>query len=271
MRERVGSFMEVEMSPATYAAPRREEIAKIERLYSKPPEPISVGGIVLSIFIGLFIGSLIGLPVGFVYAIIFYGDTAYGRCILICAILGVIIILGFYIYDKVDSEKRRQRRLRDKEELENEVIQYTVLFEEKARERSTRFSQNPVTLRFAEQIFNSFKQYINYLPSGAHIEKIHAKYKYTVCSDHISYQQYEHGERKIDFRLERLRDLKSPLDQAALSQVIAMNLHSMISSTDISGTFYQINIDYIYTPEGVTTILTYTADNRYYRPVRDWV
>lgn len=271
MRERVGSFMEVEMSPATYAAPRREEIAKIERLYSKPPETITVGGIVLSIFVGLFIGSLIGLPVGFVYAVIFYGDTAYGRCILICAILGAIIILGFYIYDKVHSNNYRQQRLREKEELENEITQYTVLFEEKARERSVRFSQNPVTLRFSDQIFNSYKQYINSLPRGTHIKKLHAKYKYTVCSNHISYQQNEYGERKIDFCLERLRDLKSPLDQAALSQVIAANIQSMISITDTSGTFNQINTDYIYTPEGVTTILTYTANNRHYRPVRDWV
>lgn len=270
MRGQEGIFMEIDMSPAEYAAPRRGQIAEIERLYSKSPE-ITVGGIVLCIFVGLFIGCLIGLPVGIAYAVIFYGDTAYGKCILTCAILGAIIGLCFYIYDKVSSENDRQQGLRKKEKLENEITQYTMLFEEKARERSVQFSQNPVTLRLADRIFNSYKQYISSIPRGTHIKKIHTEYRYTVYSDHISYQQNEYSKQEIDFCLERLRNLKSPLDQAALAQAIAMNIQSMISITDISGTFNQINTDYTYTPESVTAILTYTANNGYYQPVQDWV
>ena len=187
------------------------------------------------------------------------------------AILGVIIGLSYYIYSKVHSENYRQQKLREKEELENEITQYTALFEEKAKERSVQFSQNPVVLRLAGQIFNSYKQYISSIPRETHIKKIHTEYRYTVYSNYISYQQNEYSEQKIDFRLERLRDLKSTLDQAALAQAIAINNQSMISIMDISGTFNQINTDYTYTPESVTVILTYTADNGYYQPVQDWV
>lgn len=268
MRGQEGIFMEIDMSPAEYAAPRREEIARIERFCSKPPEEITIGGIVLCIFVGLFIGCLIGLPVGIAYAVIFYGDTAYGKCILACAILGAIIGLCFYIYDKVSSENYRQQRLREKKKLEKEIAQYTAQFEEKAKERCAQFSKKPLTLQATNQMLAYFKENIDSAPRGKHIEKIHEKYCFIIYSDHISYQQ-KYGEGKIDFYLERLKNLEKPLDQAALAQTIASGIKQSISLGHSQK--YQLDIDYTYTPESVTATLTYTADNGYYQPVQDWV
>lgn len=265
--------MEIDMSPAEYAVPRREEIAKIERCYSKSEE-ITIRGIIGMAILGCILGVIASIVVKvaiYLFTDLLDFDLYWGVFLKLGAILGVIIGPSYYIYSKVRSENYRQQRLREKEELENGIMQYTALFEEKAKERSVQFSQNPVVLRLADRIFNSYKQYISSISRETHIKKIHAEYRYTVDSNHISYQQNEYRTQEIDFCLERLRNLKSPLDQAALAQAIAMNIQSMISITDISGTFNQININYTYGSKSVTTTLTYTADNGYYRPVQDWV
>lgn len=263
--------MNFDISPATYAAQRYKTIEWIERLYSNPDEnKIKVGGIIGSAIGGCILGGIGGLIIRLViYLFTDFHLESWGTYLIFGAMLGAIFVPCYFIYSKVRNEKYRQRELLRKEKLESEIAKYTELFEKEAQKKSARFSENPLTLRMANQIFDSFKEYISRAPRERHIEKIHEEYRFTVYSDHISYRQ-KYGEGKIDFRLERLKNLENPLDQASLAQSIATNIQSMIPPTDTSGTFNQLNTDYTYTPESVTANFTYTAVNGYYRTEQEW-
>lgn len=234
-----------------------------------------------------FAGGFVGVIVGLVPCICVGNATDSGGAAfwtwVICAIIGGIlgVTLGnsshTSLAEKIASNKQEQENERKRIERKIEEINstyqkmyenYVKNFELTAQQESVKFAESRLAKEVIEWMTDGFSKTIDATDRRSHIERINVPFAFNVYTNKITCNLGTY-----DFEIKRCSNLTSPIEQTALARAIASAIQLNIVMKypqDESGTSISINIDYNYSTECPTTIVTYVAPNGNYRAVEKW-
>lgn len=145
---------------------------------------------------------------------------------------------------------------------------YLAGFNTQAQQLSVKFAESAVAVEVIDWITAGFCKTIDSADRRSHIEGIHVPFMFKTYRNKIECQL-----GTFDFEIKRCAELRTPLEQTALSRAIAAAIQLNITMKypqDASGTDVVTNIEYSYGRDCVYATIDYSAQNGNYRAVRDW-
>ena len=151
---------------------------------------------------------------------------------------------------------------------EDERKKYSDLYEREVQRRSVNFAESVLAKEVIEWMTKGFCKTIEAADRRSHIQKINVPFNFHVYSNKITCNLGTY-----DFELHRCANLTELMDQAALARAIVTEIQLNIRmkySKDMSGTDFNLSIEYEYGDDSFSTSISYEAPNGYYKEVRKW-
>ncbi len=158
------------------------------------------------------------------------------------------------------------KRIRD--EASAEYQNYLNGFNAEAQKMSVRFAESPVAVEVIDWMTAGFCRTIDSADRRSHIQQINIPFVFRTYRNRI-----ECNLGTFDFEIKRCDELKTPLEQTALTRAIASAIQLNITikyPQDTSGTNIVTNIRYDYNEDNVVATIIYTAPNGNYEATRGW-
>ena len=158
--------------------------------------------------------------------------------------------------------------------LEEEIQQYTALFEEQALFMKNQFGENPLVSKITAWLSKKYLAHLRTLKRSPDIEDVETTFSFTVYKTKITAM-------KEDFKFvdHRVENLSEDIDKMALALAVMVDVNMTLVHSEA---YYKLGDDiisfspshtYLANPNSsaVRIDFTYKAKNKAYVPVQSWV